>query len=88
MVDSQEDKPIGGSINISLTLQGQSDTSLEPAKETQLYSCCLSRKQSGCGTFQSNIVSCVYFHSESHNANMGCAFIKNYHEGEAIHKGE
>lgn len=27
-------------------------------------------------------------HSQSHNANMGCAAIKNYYEGEANHKGE
>lgn len=29
-----------------------------------------------------------FFHSQGYNANMGCAVIKNYHEGEANHKGE
>lgn len=29
-----------------------------------------------------------FFHSQSHNANLGCAVIKNYNEGEANYKGE
>lgn len=31
---------------------------------------------------------CFYLHSQSYHANMGCAVIKNYNEGETNHKGE
>lgn len=35
-----------------------------------------------------NMWSCFCLHSQSHDANMGGAVIKNYNEGEANHKGE